>query len=319
MQTYWKDYYGADPDLWEHEWGNLLTSAMTKECLPSGKHGTCISTLEPACFSNYVPQQEVIAYFNRTVELFKTLPTHKWLAEAGIIPSMTETYTASEILTALNDRAGALPTISCKYGQLNEVWYYFNFLGSLLDGKFIPSDPDGAKSTCPPFGIRYLPKTPYNQPLPKPPHGPPGKPKGRAFVGRGTLQVKQGGCLISSGKWYKSGTCATFTAHPVIARDPATSPAVSDDSIGFTLSSSRGQCSIDPDDDRFVCARDLPTNGTIFHHYTNGDDNDDDPDSFILDPKYGFSTNKWIGKFEQGLVYRGRDKRFPLVVEWHGR
>jgi ribonuclease T2 len=33
MSTYWKDYQGDDETFWEHEWA---------------KHGTCISTLEPA-------------------------------------------------------------------------------------------------------------------------------------------------------------------------------------------------------------------------------------------------------------------------------
>jgi ribonuclease T2 len=61
MNTYWKNADGTDESFWEHEWA---------------KHGTCISTLEPSCFTNYQPQEEVVDFFNRTVELFKTLDSY---------------------------------------------------------------------------------------------------------------------------------------------------------------------------------------------------------------------------------------------------
>ena len=62
MDTYWKDLRGHDEYLYEHEWS---------------KHGTCISTLQPECYSDYNPQEEVVVYFRKTVELFKTLPSYK--------------------------------------------------------------------------------------------------------------------------------------------------------------------------------------------------------------------------------------------------
>lgn len=61
MNIYWKDYQGNDESFWEHEWG---------------KHGTCISTLSPNCYTNYAPQEEVVAYFQKTVDLFKTLDSY---------------------------------------------------------------------------------------------------------------------------------------------------------------------------------------------------------------------------------------------------
>lgn len=61
MKIYWKDYKGDDEDFWEHEWD---------------KHGTCISTLEPKCYSNYASQQDVVDYFAKTVELFQDLNSY---------------------------------------------------------------------------------------------------------------------------------------------------------------------------------------------------------------------------------------------------
>lgn len=60
MSEYWKDFRGDDENLWQHEWN---------------KHGTCVSTLEPHCYEDYVPQQDVVDYFDRTAEVFKELST----------------------------------------------------------------------------------------------------------------------------------------------------------------------------------------------------------------------------------------------------
>jgi ribonuclease T2 len=62
MQTYWKDYKGNDDLFWQHEWS---------------KHGTCISTLEPKCYMEHRPTEEVVDYFDRAVELFKELPSYE--------------------------------------------------------------------------------------------------------------------------------------------------------------------------------------------------------------------------------------------------
>lgn len=62
MQTYWKDYQGDDESFWSHEWN---------------KHGTCINTIEPDCYTDYYPQEEVGDFFQKTVDLFKGLDTYK--------------------------------------------------------------------------------------------------------------------------------------------------------------------------------------------------------------------------------------------------
>ncbi|KAL4918562.1 ribonuclease T2-like protein [Aspergillus aurantiobrunneus] len=230
MSTYWKDYKGDDPNLWEHEWN---------------KHGTCVSTLETHCYSDYYPQQEVVDYFDKTVELFHDLPTYRTLASANIVPSYTETYTRHEIEETLSKAHGATVTVRCRSHRLQEVWYFFNVEGPLQTGKFVASEPDGQTSNCPPSGIIYQPKTPNRNPG----HGHeptktrhPSEPTGTTFIGRGNLIVStmghQRGCIIGRGTWYSSGTCGTFRAKKA-----------SDDT--FTLSSRKGACAFK--DDIFIC------------------------------------------------------------------
>ncbi|KAI5308559.1 ribonuclease T2-like, partial [Ascosphaera atra] len=195
MDRYWKDQYGDDENLWEHEWN---------------KHGTCMSTLEPKCYDEYKPQQEVVAYFQRTIDLFKGLDSYK--------VGFGERWDCPE----------------CQHGRLNELWYFFNIRGSAQSGQFVPTNPDGNKNSCPKSGIRYLPKHSKHGDDPSHTHPPGSKPTGPPFAGKGHLKVTANGhrrgCLISDGTWYVGGACATYTATP------------GDD--GFRLRSKRGDCGI---------------------------------------------------------------------------
>ena len=99
MNEYWKDYQGNDESFWEHEWG---------------KHGTCISTLEPSCYSDYTPQEEVVDYLTRTVNLYKSLDSYTFLSDAGIVPSTSKNYSLESIESALSNapgREGTTPTV----------------------------------------------------------------------------------------------------------------------------------------------------------------------------------------------------------------
>lgn len=260
MNTYWKDVNGNDESFWDHEWE---------------KHGTCISTLEPSCYINYVRQEEVVDFFTTTVNLFKTLPSYTWLANAGIVPSSTATYTSAAIMAALKSPRGVDVVIQCENtNELDEIWYFYDVKGSVQSGTFIPTPPgesscsalpfvihsntvlDGSKGDCPATGIKYLPKsggtTPPTTTTTTTGTAPtsttaPGTP----FSGKGTLQVSTGGnadgCIISGGTWYTTGTCASFTA--------TTSGS------GFTLTSSKGLCAVQSND--LVCASSV-TAGTVF-------------------------------------------------------
>ncbi|KAG9231310.1 ribonuclease Trv [Amylocarpus encephaloides] len=237
MNTYWKDYQGNDESFWEHEWG---------------KHGTCISTLEPSCYGGgYKGQEEVVEYFEQTVGLFGGLDSYSILANAGILPSRSQTYTLLEIQSALTTFHSQPVTLGCSSGALDEIWYHFNVLGSVQTGSFIPAPPDGSKSDCPATGIKYLPKyqaTPTST-------GTGGGPTGTGvpYVGKGYLNAFTGdggkkGCLISAGTWYTTGTCATYNAVTV--------------GDGFTLTSSKGPCTVQGDDS-FSCAAPNAA-GTVF-------------------------------------------------------
>ncbi|KAL1296798.1 hypothetical protein AAFC00_004427 [Neodothiora populina] len=230
MKTYWPDYQGNDESFWEHEWS---------------KHGTCISTLKPSCYAGYVATQEVPDFFQRTVDLFKTLPSYTWLAAAGITPSSTETYTSAQIQAALSAHHDNLEvTLGCTSSALTEIWYSFHVQGSVQTGDFVAASPDGSKSTCPSTGVKYLPKsgktatsttktaTAASTTL----STVTGTSTGSTFSGKGYLNVITSsgateGCLISGGTWLASATCATYTVNSVTETT-------------FTLKSSKGYCGI---------------------------------------------------------------------------
>lgn len=235
MKVFWKDYQGDDEDFWEHEFG---------------KHGTCMSTLDPECYPDFKPGQEVADFFKRTVKLFKTLPSYAWLAEAGIVPSKTQTYTLAAIQAALKAHHGHDVIINCSNGELNELWYHYNIQGSIQSGDYVPVEPVGSPSTCPATGIKYLFKY-DNTPSPTTTKttaapGPTGAPG--ALSGKGRLYVttpadSNGGFLISGGTWYRAGgTPATYTA----TADAAGSET-------FTLTTSKGKCTVQSDSS-LLCA-----------------------------------------------------------------
>ena len=123
MKKYWKDYQGDDEDFWEHEWN---------------KHGTCLSTLEPKCYPNYKPSMEAVDYFEKAVELFKQLPSYKWLEEAGIVPSTTATYTRDAI-NDIKSRAFAK-----RNRQVLEVFHSVDVWDMGKYQKVVPGATDGS-------------------------------------------------------------------------------------------------------------------------------------------------------------------------------
>lgn len=232
--------------------------------------------MRPTCYGpDYQTQEEVVDYFKAAYGVYTQLPTYQWLAEAGILPSNEKTYSLDEIQTALRQKHGADVSLGCKGSKFDEVWYHFDVRGSVQTGEFVASLPDGGKTTCPQFGIRYPPKRSpggggghhtYTTHLPTRTHGPVPTPSGTGipFTGRGILNVNTGnverGCIISAGVWYVSGTCAKFTAIAVGAEDEEGRKT-------FTLSSTKGDCAVVKG--RLTCASSVRT-PSVFSTGKNG-------------------------------------------------
>ncbi|KAJ3763953.1 ribonuclease Le37 [Lentinula raphanica] len=146
MQTYWKNDPddGSDEELWSHEWDT---------------HGTCYSTLRPACLpSGSSSGTDAVAFYETVVRLFQTLPTYTWLENQGITPSSSTTHTLTSLENALTAEAGVKPMLTCDGSNLNQIAWYFNLKGSIIDGTFVPID-SPEDSDCPSSGIKYPVKT----------------------------------------------------------------------------------------------------------------------------------------------------------------
>ncbi|KAF9507049.1 hypothetical protein BS47DRAFT_1304524 [Hydnum rufescens UP504] len=143
LTTYMVSNSESPEAFWEHEWDT---------------HGTCYSTLKPSCFSPYTTGQEVVDYFNTLVNLFKTLPTYTWLSNAGILPNSQTTHTLTQLTSALSSASGGFtPALYCSSGALDQIYWYFNLKGSMVDGQFVPISAP-TPGSCPSQGIKYLPK-----------------------------------------------------------------------------------------------------------------------------------------------------------------
>ncbi|MCJ1372975.1 ribonuclease T2-like [Loxospora ochrophaea] len=146
LLSYMNEYWVNDPDdgsneeFWEHEWET---------------HGTCISTFDTDCYTDYTPQEEVVDFFQDVVNLFQTLDSYQTLASANIVPSSSKTYTSKQIAAALGPNA----TFNCDGKDLDEIYYFFDVKGSVQTGEFVPTLPIGESSDCPSTGIKYLPKS----------------------------------------------------------------------------------------------------------------------------------------------------------------
>jgi len=156
MDKFWISSEGGgqgNAELWAHEFS---------------KHGTCFSTFSRSCFSpsQLTSHMDVFDYFSISKTYFERLPTHKWLAEAGILPRNTSGYTLDKIQNALANRHGAVPYLECtglRYNEsergkgstdtgrtvLSEVWYYFHIYGRVQDGnsKAVGADVNGGSTT----------------------------------------------------------------------------------------------------------------------------------------------------------------------------
>jgi ribonuclease T2 len=129
MNKFWINQGAPNTDFWGHEFS---------------KHATCFSTFDIPCYGpEYVEHEEVVDFFETAILYYRRLPTWGWLAQAGITPSNTTTYSISQFQNTLTSSYGALPYIGCSgprfnqtaaganstdngRTQISEVWYYFH-------------------------------------------------------------------------------------------------------------------------------------------------------------------------------------------------
>ncbi|KAJ4418727.1 Ribonuclease T2 precursor (RNase T2) [Gnomoniopsis sp. IMI 355080] len=140
MNTYWNSDDETNEEFWEHEWAT---------------HGTCVSTLDPSCYTDYETGIEAVDFFQITVDLFLSLV----LYAAGIVPSSSKTYTSSAIISAISASFGQDPILLCDDDTLSSIYYGFYVDGPLLNADFVPAAIVGEDSTCPSSGISYPPKS----------------------------------------------------------------------------------------------------------------------------------------------------------------
>ncbi|THH26971.1 hypothetical protein EUX98_g7221 [Antrodiella citrinella] len=238
MQEFWVDINGQNEQFWEHEWET---------------HGTCYSTLETSCLPSGSPKgAEAVAFFNLVVKLFKastsrlpsltcrmmahrvqqTLPTYTWLANAGITPSSSKTFTLAQITSALKTASGFTPSLDCDGKNLNQISWYFNIKGSLFDGTFVAIDAP-EKGSCATTGLKYPPKS--GSPAPtgtssgggSTPTGTP--PSNGSLPSKANLLASSAGGLLTGGTW-STQSPATFT--------------LSGSTSSFTMSTSKGNCGV---------------------------------------------------------------------------
>jgi ribonuclease T2 len=291
MKKYWTSNTGSAESFWEHEWG---------------KHGTCISTLDPNCYTDYQPTEEVPDFFSRTVNLFKSLPSYQWLSDAGITPSSSKTYNSDDIQAALSKNHGGKKVyLGCtSAGELDEIWYFYNVRGSLQTGTFVPAD-SLTDSSCS-GNVKYLPKSggggdspsstsAPSSTAPSSSSGPSTTPTGTPFSGKGYLNVitsgSKKGCIISGGTWYTTGTCAGFTA--------------TSSGNGFTLKSSKGDCAVS--DGKLTCGSGVSSASSF----------SSDGGSLAYNGGSTFYADSVPSGSTQGTVYASSDGHgVSLSVEW---
>lgn len=145
MSSFWKSPTGSGELLWAEEFN---------------KHGSCISTLRPVCYSsNYESNENIYDYFRINIAMYQKYPTYQELGNAGIVPSTSKTYTMDEISSALSSvNNGHSVYLGCdENNALVEVRYYTHFVGPLIFQEYQPID-SLAQYTCPTSGIKFLPK-----------------------------------------------------------------------------------------------------------------------------------------------------------------
>jgi len=96
--------------FWAHEWN---------------KHGQCVSTITPQCLgSNYQPNDDIISYFEKAVELRSTYDLFPILEQADIVPNDKEGYSLDTLQSAFRNAFNNTQVeINCVYNKREKRQY----------------------------------------------------------------------------------------------------------------------------------------------------------------------------------------------------
>jgi ribonuclease T2 len=129
MNKYWPSKFGNNSAFWEYEWG---------------KHGTCLSTIEPRCHHDYRKYDDMMNYFRIVMSLYKQHNIYEVLKQAQITPRH-DVYKRVEFEHAIKEAFGVNAVLTCKGRSLKEIRLSFYMQGY---DKFILINPDMSRSTC---------------------------------------------------------------------------------------------------------------------------------------------------------------------------
>lgn len=148
MKKYWINTEKSNVEdqasvaLWEHEYN---------------KHGTCMNTLNPPCFTGeFREHEQAVQFFKKVVEIWSQLDTFEFLAAAGIYPTVAKQYKLRDVQDALAKAHGGQVYVGCLNGAIDEIWYYHNLQGNVLTGTYKAID-TLTNSTCK-ENVWYIPK-----------------------------------------------------------------------------------------------------------------------------------------------------------------
>ncbi|ORZ11577.1 ribonuclease T2-like protein [Absidia repens] len=130
MVKYWPSGHGPpiDAQYWTHAWYT---------------HGTCVTTLDPKCFSNPTEYQDVYGYFGAALQLCHDYDFYTMLSDANITPGAT--YTLDQLESAIEAQVGFKPKISCKGSTLNEMSLFFKVVNGT---QYIVTDRTLSSTSC---------------------------------------------------------------------------------------------------------------------------------------------------------------------------
>lgn len=118
MRSNWVSFKGDNNKLWVHEFS---------------KHGTCATTLNPSCFNDYKKYDDVVNYFNISMNTFLKEDVLSDLNNVNIVPTNNDVYSIEQIKKSSKYKRQYI----CKFDRKKKVYYLIEIrICYLARGKF---------------------------------------------------------------------------------------------------------------------------------------------------------------------------------------